>query len=151
MFVLALNSSCWKKKRQCWENSCPPRESGWVAKFFSETVTTQGNYHYLVTQINYHLLLELGRPRAKQARASRPESPWLSLHSQRWQLEHSGHWGKVMHESLLPSLPWKRLGIECSHFLWIGPVLWAQGGKESTVLSQSVRIASGTGRCFQRE
>lgn len=47
--------------------------------FFLETVTTQGNRHYLVTHVNCQLLLELSRPLGEQAGESRLEPPLLSL------------------------------------------------------------------------
>lgn len=81
------------------------------AMFFLETVRTQGNLHCLVTQVSCQLLLEWSRPLDTQLGESRLESALLSLvHTlKRSQLEHSGHWAKVMHESLLPSLLWKGL------------------------------------------
>lgn len=84
------------------------------AMLFLETVRTQGNLHYLVTQVSCQLLLESSRPLDTQPGESRLESVLLSLvyTLKRSQLEYSSHWVKVMHESLLPSLPWKGLGIK---------------------------------------
>lgn len=90
--------------------SCMQRESGWVAKFSLETPMTQGNHHYLVTQVNCRLQLELSRPLNKQAgRVQAAISlAFSSIHSQRFQLECIGCWVKVM-----LSLSWKGLGVEC--------------------------------------
>lgn len=50
-----------------------------MGMFFLETVTTQGNHHYVVTHVNCQLVLELSRPLGKQAGESRLEPPLLSL------------------------------------------------------------------------
>lgn len=145
MFLLTPHFSC--PKRQRWENSL-------LAMFFFETVMTQGNHHYLVTQVNYQLLPDLSRPLGEQAGESSPPSPLLFLvYTHRhfsWEAVATGSRECMNHFGLRCPERGLALSASCSPVLGIALVLWGLSGGESAALSQSMRIASGPGRCWQR-